>query len=187
VIDDALNFLVNQLDNHLETPSEPNAEMGNILSQDGSTDHLAENSIILTLVNVEEEKVLKSQVPYFKESNGSIFKTNPEIKLNLQILFTANFSNYKMAVKFLSEVISFFQAKNVFDHKNSPTLSQSIEKLILELITPSFEQLNHMWGFLGAKYMPSVIYKVRMLTIQEHKVIESIEKVTGVSKELSSG
>ena len=28
-------------------------------------------------------------------------------------------------------------------------------------------QQNHLWGALGAKYLPSVIYKVRMIVIQE--------------------
>ena len=29
------------------------------------------------------------------------------------------------------------------------------------------EQQNHLWGYLGAKYLPSICYKVRMLVVQE--------------------
>ena len=43
---------------------------------------------------------------------------------------------------------------------------QVIEKLIVEMISLTFEQQNHMWGTLGAKYLPSVLYKVRMLVVQ---------------------
>lgn len=187
MIDKTLTFLLNALNDYFETSDEPKVVLSNIVAQDGSADHLPGNSILLTLVNVEEEKVLKSQTPYIKESNGSISKINPEIKINLSVLFSANFShkNYDQALKYLSGILRFFQARNVFDHQNSPTLDPEIDKLILELITPSFEQLNHMWGFLGAKYMPSVMYKVRMLTIQESKVIESVEGVAGINKEFS--
>jgi hypothetical protein len=46
-------------------------------------------------------------------------------------------------------------------------LDPGIIKLIVELYTLNFEQQNHLWGFLGAKYMPSVMYKARLLSIQE--------------------
>ncbi len=182
-----MGFLLNEVNNHLKASTENKVFLSNIVAQDGSIDHLPENTILLTLVNIEEEKAMKSQSPYIKKSNGSALKINPEIKLNLYMLFSANFSqnNYEQALKFLSMVVSFFQARNVFDHQNSPALDMEIDKLILELVTPSFEQLNHMWGYLGAKYMPSVVYKLRMVTIQEGKVIESVEGVAGINKELS--
>ena len=182
----ALTFLEKELSHYIETEYEREVAMTYVVSQEGSTDPKEDDSILLTLINIEEEKILKSQSPYIKKINGSSVKINPEIKLNLQILFTANFKDYKEAIKSLSGVFRFFQANNVFDHQNSPALDPEIDKLILELITPSFEQLNHMWGFLGAKYMPSVMYKVRMLTIQESKVIESVEGVAGINKDFSA-
>ncbi|MEO9805871.1 MAG: DUF4255 domain-containing protein [Reichenbachiella sp.] len=185
MIDEVLKFLVIELNKKLETAGEPNrAVMGNILSQDGNIDNALNDSIIVTLVNVEEEKVLKPQSSYIKEDDGAIFRTNPAINLNLHVLFSAHFSDYRSGLKYLSSVLSFYQGMNFFDHKNSPSLDPRIEKLVLELFTPSFEQLNHMWGFLGAKYMPSAIYKIRMLTIQDNKILETLEGVSGMSKEI---
>ena len=37
----------------------------------------------------------------------------------------------------------------------------------MELVSPTFEQQNHIWGGMGAKYLPSVLYKVRMLVYRE--------------------
>jgi hypothetical protein len=31
----------------------------------------------------------------------------------------------------------------------------------------NFEQMNHLWGILGGKYIPSVLYKLRLIPIQE--------------------
>lgn len=39
--------------------------------------------------------------------------------------------------------------------------------MIVELVSPTFEQQNHIWGGMGAKYMPSALYKVRLLVYRE--------------------
>lgn len=62
-----------------------------------------------------------------------------------------------MITQTLSFIISFFQNKNVFNHQNSPELDEKIEKIIVDLYTLNLEQQNHLWGALGAKYMPSVV------------------------------
>jgi hypothetical protein len=47
-----------------------------------------------------------------------------------------------------------------------PALDRSIEKLTTELQSLSYEQLNQIWAFIGGKQLPSVIYKVRMVSLQ---------------------
>ncbi|NOZ26269.1 MAG: DUF4255 domain-containing protein [Nitrospirae bacterium] len=126
-----------------------------------------DNSLGLTLVNVEEERVVKAQKSSALTSGGQVVHMNPDVKINLYLLITANFSKYGTGLGFLSGAVRFFQAKNVFNHDNTPGLHPDIEKLTAELFTLSFEQQNHLWGSLGAKYLPSVLYKIRMITIQE--------------------
>lgn len=127
------------------------------------------DSLGLTLVNVEEERVMKSQKSAFTDTGGRVSHVNPEIKLNLYMLITANFGTYETGLKFLSGAIRFFQGKFVFTPQNTPALDPSITKLIAELQSFNFEQQNHLWGSLGAKYLPSVIYKIRLLAIQESR------------------
>lgn len=64
-------------------------------------------------------------------------------------------------------VMQFFQANPVFDSLTSPNLDAKIEKLLVKMHSLSFEQLNHLWGVLGGKYMPSVLYKVTQVVIDE--------------------
>jgi len=137
------------------------------LGDDGDQDYL-----LLTLINIEEETVGKSQVPYIQNPDQSVAVANPELKINLYVL-VSTFSEmdkaerYRNCLNMISHVIRFFQFKSVFNHQNSPSLHQDIEKLLVEMVSPTFEQQNHMWGTLGAKYMSSVLYKVRMLTFRE--------------------
>ena len=89
---------------------------------------------------------------------------------------------YLDGLKVISFVTQFFQHQNVFTQENSPRLKENnIEELIFDLRTLSFQDLNNLWGVLGSKYMPSVLYKVRMLTINEdfvQGVIPVIQKIS---------
>ncbi|MCP4121851.1 MAG: DUF4255 domain-containing protein [Bacteroidetes bacterium] len=136
------------------------------------------SEIGITLVNIEEDRVNKANDPYIKNSTG-LHKVNPEIKLNVFVLFSANFvDNYDEALKFISYIIRFFQSKHVFTSSNTPRLDPSIEKIIAELHPMSFEQQNYLWGMIGGKYLPSVMYKLKMLVIQEDVGLERVERIT---------
>ena len=43
---------------------------------------------------------------------------------------------------------------------------EDYEKVTMEFVSLSMEQLNQMWSYLGSKYMPSALYKMRLCTIQ---------------------
>ncbi|SHJ79289.1 DUF4255 domain-containing protein [Pseudozobellia thermophila] len=150
---------------------------------------IPDKALGLSLVNIEEEKVFKEQSATFINGDGTVEYRNPEIKLNLYILISANYQNkniddpsddYYEGLKQLSHVISFFQAKNVFTHDNSPVLAAEepkIKKLVMDLYSYSFEQMYNFWSVLGTKYLPSVLYKVRMITIQEDELISDARPI----------
>ena len=138
--------------------------LNRMTDQDGNL-QFANLGMILT--NIEEERIHKVQTPYSKKQDGTLQKVNPEIKLNLYVLVASRSAdNHNTGLIRLGHVIDFFQLRNLFTPQTSPTLPQGINKLVVELITLTFEQQNHLWGTLGCKYMPSVLYKVRMLTVQ---------------------
>jgi len=138
----------------------------------GGENEVQQDRVIVTLINIEEETFGKAQLPYVKKNDHSIDLLNPEIKLNLYVLFSS-FSNkseserYLNCLNIISYVVLFFQSKHVFDHQNTPNLAQGIEKVIMELVSLTFEQQNYMWSTLGAKFMPSVLYKLRLLVVRE--------------------
>ena len=174
-----------------DTPDDDKVFLTNVATESGGV-VIPDMSLGLTLINIEEERIFKDQKTTFINEEGITEQINPEIKLNLYILISANFQDkksntpnddYVEGLKQLSYVISFFQAKNVFTADNSPGLAEtdpSIQKLIIELYSYSFEQLYNFWSVLGTKYMPSVLYKVRLLRFQERAVRQSdkpIEKI----------
>ncbi len=164
---------------------------------DGETSELAD-SIIITLVNVEEESTLKNGRNYQRSSNGSLSMVEPPVHLNLYLLFSAVPAEtgaqdvYEVALTRLSLVIEFFQSNRVFTNTLSQVISDSEEtsevqipfmRLQVELYTLTFEQLNHLWGSLGGKQVPSVMYKVRLVRIQgsDPKPLPVIEEIDSQS------
>ena len=145
-----------------------------------------QDKIVLSLVNLIEEVTLKNGSPYRKNTALPEIE-NPPTFLNLFLLFTANFTSpqggggssqtpYNNGLRFLSAVIEFFQSKNVFTVQNSPD-PQTLQhpdmqdlKIMMDLYPMTFEQVNHLWGSLGGKQMPFVMFKARVLPLRKEKV-----------------
>lgn len=132
-----------------------------------------DNSVSMSLVKIEEDRVNTS---YTRSSeitkNNKVHYYNPPVRLNLYVLFAATFSDYTEALKFVSYIISFFQSKNVFTPANTPALDPNFGRITMELYSQSLEEQNYLWAMLGSSYRPSVLYKLRMLTIQEGLISE---------------
>jgi hypothetical protein len=154
--------------------------LGNIAQLDipdqGPANNLR-NKIVISLVNLREEKTLKNGP--FSRRNDTTLRTeyfNPPVFLNLFLLITASQSSYTNALIYLSRIVAFFQAKNVFTHENTTPIVAGADvpaselmdefKLMLELYSPSFEEQNHIWGTLGGKQLPSVMYLARLVEVK---------------------
>ncbi|BAV05977.1 Protein of unknown function [Filimonas lacunae] len=148
--------------------------LSSLVNQDGTVAIPSENKIALTLVNIEKEPAA---------NKGVLTRDAPSVSVNLQVMFAVYFSsnNYSEGLKFLSLIISFMQQKPVFTRANSPALHDSIEKISVEIETCGLDRLNNLWATLGAKYMPSVMYRVRMLTYDAEVSREYRPVIQGIS------
>jgi hypothetical protein len=179
MIDAAFAMLNNQLAAYIESMGGDRLDviMANIASIDAPNSNLdLERKVILSLVNIEEEAALKNAGPLYRNVK-TLNYVNPPVYLNLYLLITAHYEKYEDALTRLSNVIQFFQGKNSFTLKNSPPNDMLLNpdvyediQLHLEMFSLSFEQLNHLWGSLGGKQWPSVLYKVRLVKITENRV-----------------
>jgi hypothetical protein len=123
----------------------------------------AQNRLLLTVTNIEQERLSQRRI------------SGRPINLYLYFLLSANFqqSNYEEGLNLLSGAISFFQYTSVFNHQNTPDLHDNIEKLVFEMVNLNVQELSQLWGIHGGKYLPSVLYKIRMVTISEDIVQQS--------------
>ena len=177
MIYDTLKFLSEEVNRYLSLKmgvlAEPRLKIGNIsLALDNTL--IGENSLagkaILSLVNVEEDKVAKQQENYSRTDSATQYKS-PPLYLNLYILFSINKPEYDDCLKWLGHIMQFFQHQQVFTPITHPGLDPKIPRVVVDLFSLNFEQVNHLWSTLGGKYMPSVLYKVRQISVDENLTI----------------
>ncbi|AFD07213.1 DUF4255 domain-containing protein [Solitalea canadensis] len=161
----AVNIIQQELSNELSS-FPVTVDLGNITEIVNDLSNGANSDIIISLINIEENRISR-ELDYYVKKDNTILKKNPAIHLYFTLLFTSvkPTSAYGMSLQNLQHVIEFFQKKFVFDHSNTPALHPNIEKLILEMVTLNLQQLHEIWSVLGGKYYPSVMYRVRMVTI----------------------
>ena len=93
----------------------------------------------------------------------SLVKIEREAALNLNIYLrvAANFgANYVESLQFLSAALEFFQERPVFT-------APGIDRLNVQMLNLTIQDLHSLWSISGSNYLPSVLYKVRMVTIQQ--------------------
>lgn len=178
MIDRTLNFICDQLNSYLVTKLQlhsneraivlSNVSQLNETEPSSGGEHADPQNAFLSLINIEEDRMSKSQENFVRGVDGSIVYKNPKIYLNLYLLFSVNLSSYTESLKRLSLIIQFFQYQNVFTSLNTPSLPDDIDELVVDLMSLSYQDLNNLWGILGSRYLPSAMYKMRMISIDEN-------------------
>ena len=167
-MDRILDFIKNQIEIYLQQKfGQDGSAIGYLASGNWDPLTFTDNQTTILLINVEEDRVMRPDHLYSaKDAEGNKIAAPPELRLNLFILFVAKNNDYKEAWKQLSAIISFFQQKRLFTPENAPELPDDVQTLVFELTTLSFSEQNEVWSALKAPYHPSVMFKVRTVTVQ---------------------
>src|SRR5690349_11422562 len=163
-----MELIRQNLNAFLAAPASPDVVvLGNIAfaTPDNPATALVDESaqVYMSLVNVEEEASLRNQTAIRQNEIRPLAYVNPPMIINLYLLFSANHKDYSMAIRTLSSVLLFFQGNRSFSIAKTPVLPIGIFaspgeeenriKVTLDLMSLTFEQVNHLWGSLGGKQM----------------------------------
>src|SRR5262245_47930671 len=178
----ALSIVRNELDSHLvtfgaATPQAELANVGDILA--GGNNGAARGKVVLSVVNMQSERTLENVPNYIRDDTAlQVRYENAPVFLNLAVLVTATHTKYDDALLALSRAVLFFQHRHVFtqDNVDPSSLTDNAPvnaldrltefKLIFKLSSPTLEEVNHLWGTLGARQLPFALYWVRMLEMR---------------------
>lgn len=194
MIDRALVLLRDELDKYIDLSiGAAEVVIDNIgLLETSSADTLTRR-IVITLVNIEEESTLKNSTPMRKGFGTRTIYENPPIYLNLYVLITCNYSggDYEAALQRLSAVVKFFQSRNSFSYSSLgqnnplPVDADALEmRFTMELYTLTFEQINHLWGSLGGRQIPFVMYKLRLVGLSERALVREVPVIEEIDTNL---
>lgn len=180
---EAMGLLLNQLNAYIANadgagPGAPAQALWGNVAQLDRQEVAAEldNHVVLSLVKIEQERALRNGRCHEPDPAGGVLYRNRPLHLNLFLLFVANYKNYGTALRRLAQVLTFFQGKQKFTQANSPGSMPQAPiaefSLTLDLMSPTFEEVNHLWGFLGAKESPFALYRGRLVALTDMPVLD---------------
>lgn len=186
MLEAAIGLIAAQLNQALRSAfqvSEDLVVVSNLVDVNGNTPANAGNKLVVFVANIERETVVAGQGARTAVGGGDrdmVAQTSAAVHLNLMLMFAANFggTQYTEALKFISSTVAFFQGRPLFDHHNSPDLDPAIDRLVLEMVSLDLAQLSNLWGILGGKYVPSVLYRMRMISLDSGHITQLVPRVS---------
>ena len=180
MIHHAVGHIVRQLNTYLKGQfdlPEDVAVLSGLVEQDGAVDPRIYNKLVFTLVNVEKEAFSSPCVREMPSLGGRVTVRSAPLHLAVLLLVSANFpgTNYEEALKFISHAALFFQGNPVFTRENAPDLPPGIERLTLEIENLEIRDLSSLWSILSGKYLPSIQYRMRLVTLDPQMIRKEVE------------
>ena len=188
MIQQILPTVVDELNDYLKNKFnavEDKAILSNIIDQDGTLGVEGSNKIIATLIFIEKDHTFKAGAAQF--AGHQYLEFSPPVHINLTVMFSALFNknHYVEALKYISGVIYFFQGKPLFTAQNTPKLGKSVDKIYFDMMSTSTSELMNIYSMLGAKYMPSVIYKIKMLSFNQDQIVSELPAMKAIKPDFT--
>ncbi len=129
-----------------------------------------QNRIVLSLLNIERETSMGINPVYRNISDKKVSLNNSPWHLNLYFVVAAMFNDkqYLQSLRVLSSVIEFFQSKSIYTVTHSGKPSRI--KITVESVNVNYQELTNLWSVMGGRYYPSIVGKIRMLTVDSNEL-----------------
>lgn len=135
-------------------------------------------AVTMLLANVEEEATLRPPDRFsVRGPDGAGLSVHPPVRLNLFALFVARHRSYAQSLRSLSLIVRWFRRRRVLAADQTTGLPAGIDRLVMDLVTLPFGEQNDVWSALRSPYMPSVLYRIGVVTF--------VDEAPGASPEIS--
>ncbi len=128
------------------------------------------NKLIVSLLSIERETA--GGISPVRKNSENIFLQSPSpIYLNLYIVLAAIYDEkrYTESLSVFSKTLYFIQSVSSFKYRN--------EVYTVEVVPLSFQELYNIWTNIGGQYYPSVLCKLRRITIDSGEIFRSYGEV----------
>lgn len=160
-----LTYYAERLDEYLSRlhhQPEGLAEIGFV----GNSSEEKPNKMVVSLLSIERETSGGISAPVQRSAEGYT-RTSPPLLLNLNVVIAAVYDErrYGESLSVLSDTLRFIQS--------TPRFAVDGTDYTIEVVTLSTQDQNNVWTLLGGQYYPSVVCKIRRLTIDAEEIISS--------------
>lgn len=118
----------------------------------------------MSLLNVERETSGGISAPVQRCAGESYVRLQPPLLLNLNVILAAVFDKrqYAVSLSVLTDTLRFIQSM--------PRFTVEGMDYTIEIVSLSPQDLNNVWTLLGGQYYPSVVCKIRRLTLDAGEI-----------------
>lgn len=166
-------------------PTSQKVQLSAIADADGSLAVKDHNVLLVKLINIEPDPLANSSNPITRNPSNGAIQASP-LYLNLKVILAAYFKpeQTQEGLDMLSMAISYIQGNNCWTPQNSPGFPDTVSKLMFEMESVDMHQLNHIWGAVGTKYLPSTLYKLRMVVIDDGNIKNVIPTISEIGTKI---
>ncbi|MFZ5964779.1 DUF4255 domain-containing protein [Thalassococcus sp. BH17M4-6] len=187
MIDTTMEFLVRALNAYLRQRLSAEEDLARLASpaplQGGSTEEI-EDKLLITLVNLEREGIARNASQTTRPQGDGYVRVPQPLNINLIFMASARFQDkYATGLKVLGNVVGFFQANPLFTPQSHPELPPHLQRLSVEWREMDLQAMHNLWSAMGSNYMPSAVYKARMLVVEDYLTGPEVTDITGIATE----
>ena len=178
MIKNILSFYTTQLNEFLSRyyhRPEGLAEIGTI---DKSQNATPENKLVVCLQSLERETAGGIACAVQPSADGGYIRRPPALQFNLNVLLAAVFEErqYVESLSILSDTLRFIQSHSSF-------VVDGVTYTV-EVFNLSARELNDTWALLGGHYYPSIMVKIRRISIDTQDISSSSTAINNPVVEL---
>ncbi len=169
-----LRLLVEQLNDFLRVSFTLSKDIVQLAPIQGDADSPTENRVSVSIVGFERETA--GGIRFERQAAGqSQVGSAPKWHVNVHVLFTVLFKEkqYGEAVRVFSAILLFLQRNTSFMVPGTGT------RYAIEPVNLSYADQASLWGVLGVSYQPSVLTRVRLVTVQSGQILDISASVEG--------
>lgn len=132
----------------------------------GNSSEEKPNKMVVSLFSIERETSGGISAPVQRSAEGYT-RTSPPLLLNLNVVIAAVYDErrYGESLSVLSDTLRFIQS--------TPRFTVDGTDYTIEVVTLPTQDQNNVWTLLGGQYYPSVVCKIRRLTVDAEEIISS--------------
>lgn len=162
MIQKILTYYAEQLDEYLSVYHHRPEGMATVGQIGGSAEERP-NKMVVSLLNVERETSGGISAPVQRTGEGYV-RLQPPLQLNLNVMLAAVFDErqYAASLSVLTDTLRFIQS--------TPRFTVEGTDYTIEIVSLSPQDLNNVWTLLGGQYHPSVVCKIRRLTLDAGEI-----------------
>lgn len=169
MIDAALSLIATRLNGHLAgrfEAAEDLVVLAPLTDPEGKSSDITRNRLALFVTNITEDPMPRGGQARGASIIGRTAEA-PPLHLDIYAMLAANYDPniYSEGLKLLSAALMFFQTYPVMTPQNTPEMPRDMQQLSFEISNLRPEEMGQMWGNLGGRYVPSVMFKIRTVTL----------------------